>query len=77
VIIPVPDLFTTRILTGISFFLIVKLVPANLEHVPGILEYFPAILEYFPAINSSDFMHRKRFPPFFIFPAKITSTHFT
>jgi hypothetical protein len=38
-------------------FLIVKLVPANSEHVP-------AVLEDFPAINSSNFMHWKEFPPF-------------
>jgi hypothetical protein len=40
-------------------FWIVKLVPANSEHVP-------TILEYFPTIDSPNFMHRKRFPPFLI-----------
>jgi hypothetical protein len=40
-------------------FLIVKLVPANSEHIS-------AILEYLFAIDSSNFMHRKRFPPFLI-----------
>jgi hypothetical protein len=45
-------------------FPIIKLVPANLEH--GILS----------AINSSEFIHWKKFPSFFILPAKITSTRF-
>ncbi len=45
-------------------FPIVKLVPANSEHVP-------AILEYFPTIDSSNFMHRKRFLPLIIFPPKL------
>ncbi len=42
-------------------FPIVKFVPANLEHTP-------ASLESSPAENSSNFMHRKMFPPFFCPP---------
>ncbi len=40
--------------------LIVKCVPANLEHIP-------TGLEAFPAINSSDFMNWKTFLPFVFF----------
>ncbi len=42
-------------------FLIVKFVLANSEHNP-------ASLESSPVIDSSDFMHRKTFPPFFLLP---------
>jgi hypothetical protein len=49
-------------------FLIIKCVPANLEHVPSGLESSPSI-------DSSSFMNRKMFPHFvFSWPAKMTST---
>ncbi len=38
-------------------FRIIKHVPAKSEHVP-------TVLEYFPAINSSNFMHQRKFLPF-------------
>jgi hypothetical protein len=48
----------------------------DVKHIPADSEHVPNISEYFPAIDSSDFMHWKKFLPFFIFPAKITSTQF-
>ncbi len=52
---PIPDLLNSKIFIGILFFLIVKCVPANSEHVSSGLESSPAI-------DSSDFMNRKTFP---------------
>jgi hypothetical protein len=48
----------------------------NVKHVPADSEHVPTVLEYFPTINSSDFMHQKKFLPFFILLLKITSTCF-
>jgi hypothetical protein len=60
----IPDLFTPGMIIRISFILIIKLVPNNLEHIP-------ASSEYFPAINSSNFMHQETIPPFLFCPPKL------
>jgi hypothetical protein len=61
----IPQLFELQTFFVAEFhrkiiFPIVKHVHANSKH-------FPTISEYFPTINSSDFMHKKKFPLFFNF----------
>ncbi len=70
----IPQLFWFRTFFLPEFWS--KFVFPTIKHVSSKLEHVPNVLEYYPAIDSSNFMHQKKFPPFFIFPAKITSICF-
>jgi hypothetical protein len=63
--IPIPDLLNSRGFIRNFIFLIVKCVPANLEHISSGSESSPII-------DSSDFMNQKMFPPhqYFFGPPK-------